>query len=279
MSIKLFDQTAKDMSRKLALNYSTSFSLGIRLLSKEYRWAIFAIYGLVRVADEIVDTFHGFNKAQMLSNFKAQAYQSIEEGISTNPVLHAFQLAANQFGIRKDLIDPFFNAMEVDLQAQVHSEKSYNDYIFGSAEVVGLMCLKVFCAGDESRYTFLCPMARSLGSAFQKVNFLRDIQSDMSERGRVYFPGVNFETFSDSDKLLIVQDIKNDFNKALPGIKRLPMGCRLGVYTAYQYYSELLQKIERNTSLDVLKSRVRIRNSRKFTLLVKSFFCEKWMPA
>ncbi|MDA1182252.1 MAG: phytoene/squalene synthase family protein [Bacteroidetes bacterium] len=279
MSIKLFDQTAKDMSRKLALNYSTSFSLGIRLLSKEYRWAVFAIYGLVRVADEIVDTFHGFNKAQMLSDFKAQAYQSIEEGISTNPVLHAFQLAANQFGIGKDLIDPFFYSMEEDLQSQVHSEKSYNDYIFGSAEVVGLMCLKVFCAGNENTYNFLCPMAKSLGSAFQKVNFLRDIQSDMSERGRVYFPGVNFETFSDSDKRHIVLDVKNDFNKALPGIKKLPVGCRLGVYTAYQYYLELVHKIERKSAVDVVKSRVRIRNSHKFTLLVKSFFCEKLMPA
>ncbi|MEI8100802.1 MAG: phytoene/squalene synthase family protein, partial [Bacteroidota bacterium] len=231
MSIKLFDETSIAMSRRLALNYSTSFSLGIRLLSKECRWAIFSIYGLVRVADEIVDTFHGYNKEQMLMDFKSQTYRAMEEGISTNPVLHAFQLAANQYGVGKELIEPFFNSMEEDLDTCSHNAQSYSEYIYGSAEVVGLMCLKVFCNGNEEQYNHLVPFARSLGAAFQKVNFLRDIRSDVEERGRVYFPGVDFNHFSDSDKYEIIHDVKNDFAHAYQGIVQLPVGCRLGVYT------------------------------------------------
>jgi phytoene/squalene synthetase len=258
MSIKLFDDTSIAMSRKLALNYSTSFSLGIRLLSKDNRWAVFSIYGLVRVADEIVDTFHGFNKERLLSDFKAQTYQAIEEGISTNPVLHAFQLAANQFGIGKDLIEPFFNSMEEDLDTSSHNAVSYSEYIYGSAEVVGLMCLKVFCNGDEAQYNHLVPFARSLGAAFQKVNFLRDIRSDEYD---------------------IIQDVKQDFAHAYQGIVQLPVACRLGVYTAYIYYLKLLEKIERTTAVDILESRVRIPNSQKIALLAKSFVREKWMSA
>jgi len=278
MSIKLFDDTAIAMSRKLALNYSTSFSLGIRLLSKDSRWAVFSIYGLVRVADEIVDTFHGFNKERMLADFKAQTYQAIEEGISTNPVLHAFQLAAN-FGIGKDLIEPFFNSMEEDLDTSSHNAASYSEYIYGSAEVVGLMCLKVFCNGNDAQYEHLVPFARSLGAAFQKVNFLRDIRSDVDERGRVYFPGVDFNHFTDSDKYDIIQDVKKDFAHAYKGIVQLPVACRLGVYTAYIYYLKLLEKIERTTAVDILESRVRIPNSQKIALLAKSFVREKWMSA
>lgn len=279
MSIKLFDETSIAMSRKLALNYSTSFSLGIRLLSKESRWAVFSIYGLVRVADEIVDTFHGYNKEKMLSDFKAQTYMAMEEGISTNPVLHAFQLAANQFGIGKELIEPFFQSMEEDLDTNTHSLASYSEYIYGSAEVVGLMCLKVFCNGNEEQYNHLVPFARSLGAAFQKVNFLRDIRSDVDERGRVYFPGVDFNHFTDADKYDIIQDVKKDFAHAYKGIVQLPVGCRLGVYTAYIYYLKLLEKIERTTAVDILESRVRIPNSQKIALLAQSFVKEKWMGA
>ncbi len=279
MSIKLFDDTAIAMSRKLALNYSTSFSLGIRLLSKDSRWAVFSIYGFVRVADEIVDTFHGFNKERLLADFKAQTYQSMEECISTNPVLHAFQLAANQFGIGKDLIEPFFNSMEEDLDTSSHNATSYSEYIYGSAEVVGLMCLKVFCNGNDAQYEQLVPFARSLGAAFQKVNFLRDIRSDVDERGRVYFPGVDFNKFTDADKYEIIQDVKKDFSHAYKGIVQLPVGCRLGVYTAYIYYLKLLEKIERTTAVDILESRVRIPNSQKIALLAKSFVREKWMSA
>jgi len=279
MSIKLFDDTSIAMSRKLALNYSTSFSLGIRLLSKDSRWAVFSIYGLVRVADEIVDTFHGYNKEKMLLDFKAQTYQAMEDGISTNPVLHAFQLAANQFGIGKDLIEPFFQSMEEDLDTSAHSAESYSEYIYGSAEVVGLMCLKVFCNGDDAQYNHLVPFARSLGAAFQKVNFLRDIRSDVDERGRVYFPGVDFNHFTDADKYEIIQDVKKDFSHAYKGIVQLPVGCRLGVYTAYIYYLKLLEKIERTTAVDILESRIRIPNSQKIALLAQSFVKEKWMSA
>ena len=279
MSIKLFDETSIAMSRRLALNYSTSFSLGIRLLSKECRWAIFSIYGLVRVADEIVDTFHGYNKEQMLMDFKSQTYRAMEEGISTNPVLHAFQLAANQYGVGKELIEPFFNSMEEDLDTSSHNAQSYSEYIYGSAEVVGLMCLKVFCNGNEEQYNHLVPFARSLGAAFQKVNFLRDIRSDVEERGRVYFPGVDFNQFTDSDKYAIIQDVKNDFAHAYQGIVQLPVGCRLGVYTAYIYYLKLLEKIERTTAVDILESRVRIPNTQKIALLAQSFVKEKLMGA
>jgi len=279
MSIKLFDETSIAMSRRLALNYSTSFSLGIRLLSKECRWAIFSIYGLVRVADEIVDTFHGYNKEQMLMDFKSQTYQAMEEGISTNPVLHAFQLAANQYGVGKELLEPFFNSMEEDLDTSSHNAQSYSEYIYGSAEVVGLMCLKVFCNGNEEQYNHLVPFARSLGAAFQKVNFLRDIRSDVEERGRVYFPGVDFNQFTDSDKYAIIQDVKNDFAHAYQGIVQLPVGCRLGVYTAYIYYLKLLEKIERTTAVDILESRIRIPNTQKIALLAQSFVKEKLMGA
>ncbi len=278
MSIQLFDKTSKEISRKVSLNYSTSFSLGIRLLAKEYRWAVFATYGFVRLADEIVDTFHTFDKARLLKDFKAQTYQAIEEGISTNPVLHSFQLAANQFGITHDLIEPFFNSMEEDLDKQSHDQSSYNDYIYGSAEVVGLMCLKIFCKGDNTQYQTLLPFARSLGAAFQKVNFLRDIRSDVEERGRVYFPGVDFESFTELDKMSIIQEVKKDFEQAYKGIVRLPMGCRLGVYTAYIYYLKLLEKIERTTAAEIMNQRIRIPNSQKLVLLAESFVREKLMP-
>jgi phytoene/squalene synthetase len=279
MSIQLFDKTSKEISKRISLNYSTSFSLGIKLLSKDFRWAVFATYGFVRLADEIVDTFHGYNKARMLSDFKFQTYQAIEEGISINPVLHSFQMAANQFGIGRDLIEPFFQSMEEDLNKSTHDISSYNEYIYGSAEVVGLMCLRIFCKGNEQEYSKLLPAARSLGAAFQKVNFLRDIKSDIEERGRVYFPGVNFEYFTDEDKMTIIKDVKLDFEKSLIGIKQLPLGCRLGVYTAYIYYLKLLEKIERTTATEIMNKRIRIRNSQKIVLLAESYVREKWMSA
>lgn len=279
MSIQLFDKTSNDLSRRVSLNYSTSFSLGIKLLSKEYRWAVFATYGFVRLADEIVDTFHGFDKARLLADFKAQTYQSIREGISTNPILHSFQLAANQFGITDDLIEPFFQSMEEDLHTNTHNQKSYDQYIYGSAEVVGLMCLKIFCKGDQNQYKGLLPYARSLGAAFQKVNFLRDIKSDIEERGRLYFPNIDFHNFSDAEKLHIIEDVKKDFEHAYIGILKLPIGSRLGVYTAYIYYLKLLQKIERTTASEIMNQRIRIPNSQKIVLLAQSYVREKLMSA
>jgi 15-cis-phytoene synthase len=279
MSIHLFNHTSKAISRRVALNYSTSFSLGIKLLSKESRWAIFAIYGFVRVADEIVDTFHGFDKRRLLAGFKNDTYQSIKDGISVNPILHSFQMAANKYEIGRDLIEPFFNSMEEDLDANSHTLHSYNEYIYGSAEVVGLMCLKVFCKNNIALYESLVPFARSLGAAFQKVNFLRDIKSDVEERGRVYFPSVDFSSFSDEDKLAIISDVKKDFTHAYQGILRLPVGCRLGVYTAYIYYLKLLEKIQRTTARDIMENRIRIPNSQKVILLAKSYVKEKMMSA
>src|SRR6056300_722882 len=279
MRIQLFDKTSNDLSRRVSLNYSTSFSLGIKLLSKEYRWAVFATYGFVRLADEIVDTFHGFDKARLLADFKAQTYQSIREGISTNPILHSFQLAANQFGITDDLIEPFFQSMEEDLHTNTHNQKSYDEYIYGSAEVVGLMCLKIFCKGDQNQYDSLLPYARSLGAAFQKVNFLRDIKSDIEERGRLYFPNIDFNNFSDADKLHIIEDVKKDFEHAYIGILKLPIGSRLGIYTAYIYYLKLLQKIERTTASEIMNQRIRIPNSQKIVLLAQSYVREKLMSA
>lgn len=273
----MYHKTTEDCSRKVALNYSTSFSLGIRLLSAEYRSAVFSIYGLVRVADEIVDTFHDFDKVQLLKDFREETYKAIEQKISTNPILNAFQIVANQYQIGKDLIDPFFNSMEEDLETSEHNEGSYQEYIYGSAEVVGLMCLKVFCNGNEEYYRQLVPYARSLGAAFQKVNFLRDLQSDFEDRGRVYFPSVNFNDFQNHDKVKIIEDIKKDFEHAMKGIKMLPAGSRLGVYTAYIYYLKLLEKIERKEATEIMKSRIRIPNPQKIGLMVKSFVKEKMM--
>lgn len=279
MSIHLFDNTAKDISRKIALNYSTSFSLGIRLLAAEYRWAVFAVYGFVRVADEIVDTFHDHDKSALLADFRDETYKAIESGLSTNPVLHAFQLAANRYGIGNDLIEPFFESMAADLDQTSHDRHSYDKYIYGSAEVVGLMCLRIFCKNDQAAYDKLLPHARSLGAAFQKVNFLRDLRSDVDERGRIYFPGVDFNQFTDADKDMIIAEIRTDFTHAFEGIRKLPVGCRLGVYTAYIYYLKLLEKIQRSSAAEIAGARIRIPNGQKIVLLAKSFVRERMMRA
>jgi phytoene/squalene synthetase len=273
--MQLFDKTALQMSKKLALNYSTSFSAGIRLLSRECGDAVFAIYGFVRVADEIVDTFYQADQVKMLQEFRNHTYDAIQNKISTNPVLHALQLAANKYAIGPNEIDPFFESMSEDLDVNTHNEKSYKQYIYGSAEVVGLMCLKVFCNGDDKMYASLKPHARSLGAAFQKVNFLRDMKSDFVERGRVYFPSMSFDNFSELQKLEIIKDIKKDFSHAYEGIIQLPVGCRLGVYTAYIYYLKLLEKIEKTTVKEILQARIRISNGQKLFLVVKSMVNEK----
>lgn len=276
MSIELYNRVAVLNSTKIAKMYSTSFSLGMRLLDKRCRWAIFSIYGFVRLADEIVDTFHEHDKEKLLRDFEQQTYDAIEAKISTNMVLQAFQLAVNRFSIGNDLIKPFFESMAEDLSVNSHNEKSYKEYIYGSAEVVGLMCLKVFCKGNEQQYIELKPYARSLGAAFQKVNFLRDIKSDFEERGRNYFPGINFNHFNEQTKSELIADIKNDFGHALTGIKKLPVGCRMGVYTAYVYYRKLLEKIEKQPVEKIMDGRIRIPNTQKLTLLAKSFFTQRW---
>lgn len=269
---ELYEKTSESCSKITTNTYSTSFSLGIRMIAKDYRWAIYGIYGFVRLADEIVDTFDRDDKAELLENFKRDTYEAIEKGISLNPILQSFQKVARQYQIGKDLIEPFFNSMEADLSKTAYDESQYGEYIYGSAEVVGLMCLKVFCDGSDEACNQLRAPARSLGAAFQKVNFLRDMKSDVEDRGRVYFPHLDLSQFNEDIKQEIIDDVKNDFKAAYEGIKQLPMSCRFGVYTSYIYYLKLLEKIERKNAKDILEKRIRVANSEKMALLAKSFF-------
>lgn len=271
----LYTQTAFDCSKLITQTYSTSFSLGIRTLNKKYHAPIYAIYGFVRYADEIVDTFHDHDKGKLLIRFKKDTYQAIEEGISLNPVLHSFQQVVNQYSIDLDLIEAFLVSMEMDLSKKDYDDPEYKKYIYGSAEVVGLMCLKVFCEGDQEEYEELLTPAKHLGSAFQKVNFLRDIKSDYDERGRVYFPGVDFNRFTEDEKKHIEADIKGEFQKALVGIKKLPKGVRAGVYLAYIYYTVLFKKITRLSPERIKSERIRVPNFKKLLLLIKSYFLHK----
>ena len=271
MSLELYHSVSHQLSKKLTKNYSTSFSMGIRMIDKDYRWAIYAVYGLVRVADEIVDTFHNQNKPKMLEEFRKETYQAIENQLSTNPILHSFQEAARKYNITADLIDPFFESMAMDLENKTYNENGYEEYIYGSAEVVGLMCLKVFCNGDLAEYNRLKSPAKSLGAAFQKVNFLRDIKSDFEERGRTYFPQVNFHHFGEEEKSAIIVDIKKDFSAAYKGILELPSNCRFGVYTAFRYYMKLLQRIERQPVGSIKSARIRVPDSQKLSLLLRSY--------
>lgn len=269
---ELFEKTSAVCSKATTNIYSTSFSLGIRMIAKDYRWAVYGIYGFVRLADEIVDTFERDDKAELLEKFKTDTYEAIEKGISLNPILYTFQKVAKQFNIGKDLIEPFFESMEADLHKKEYNKQSYTEYIYGSAEVVGLMCLKVFCDGNEAEYDSLKAPARALGAAFQKVNFLRDIKSDVEDRGRIYFPTLDLRKFDELAKAEIIRDVQNDFNEAYEGIKRLPMSCRFGVYTSYRYYLRLLEKIERVNAKEILENRIRVANAEKMALLAKSFF-------
>lgn len=268
---ELFNQTTFECSKLITNRYSTSFSLGIKSLDKKFHYPIYAIYGFVRYADEIVDTFHEKDKSALLKDFKVQTYQAIESQISLNPVLHCFQMVVNEYQIDHALIEAFLHSMEMDLMDIDYEQSSYEEYIYGSAEVVGLMCLKIFCEGDESEYQKLLPSAKSLGSAFQKVNFLRDIKSDYYERGRVYFPGVDFNDFSASHKEKIEADIQKDFNLAYEGIVKLPRGARWGVYLAYTYYLKLFDKIKRFPPNKILEERVRVPDSKKLFLLLGSY--------
>lgn len=269
---QLFSKTAYGCSKLITNAYSTSFSLGIKTLSKKYHDAIYAIYGFVRYADEIVDTFHDFQKEELLARFKKDTFDAIDEGISLNPVLHSFQEVVNHYGIDHELIHSFLFSMQMDLTKSDYQEEGYKTYIYGSAEVVGLMCLRVFCEGDDKKYQFLVKPAKALGSAFQKVNFLRDIKSDYDDRGRIYFPGINFDAFDKSDKTLIEEDIKRDFDHALVGIKELPRGARAGVYLAYVYYRVLFNKISKLSPDKIKSERIRVPDFRKMTLLIKCYF-------
>ena len=267
----LFDKTALECSKLITERYSTSFTLGIKTLDRKFHLPIYAIYGFVRFADEIVDTFHDFDKKTLLDRFKHDTYQAIEEGISLNPVLQSFQLVVRQYNIEPALIDAFLKSMEMDLYNQAYDADGYNEYIYGSAEVVGLMCLRVFCEGNPDEFSRLCEPARKLGAAFQKVNFLRDLQSDFVERGRTYFPGVDFTNFGRDAKLCIETDIQQDFDEAYTGILNLPRGARMGVYLAYVYYQTLFNKIKQLPVSRIQTERVRVPNTQKFALLAQTY--------
>ncbi|MCI4670871.1 MAG: phytoene/squalene synthase family protein [Bacteroidia bacterium] len=267
LPMQLYKSTCMECSKLITQNYSTSFSLGIRTLAKKYHESIYAIYGFVRYADEIVDTFHNYDKAALLSQFREDTYQAIRTGISLNPVLHSFQAVVNEYNIEQELIDAFLHSMEMDLHDQNYNQDLYHEYIYGSAEVVGLMCLRVFLEGDEQEYQDLKEPARALGSAFQKVNFLRDMKSDYYDRGRVYFPGVDFNEFNASSKKIIEDDIQRDFDHALGGIMRLPSGARNGVYLAYKYYLKLFKKISKMPPAKILQERIRIPDPEKMVIL------------
>ncbi|HSF53515.1 MAG TPA: phytoene/squalene synthase family protein [Algoriphagus sp.] len=271
-AITLFDQTTLECSRLITQRYSTSFTLGIKTLDKKFHLPIYAIYGFVRYADEIVDTFHSKDKQALLTRFKKDTFEAIDSGISLNPVLHAFQLIVNSYKIDLDLIEAFLHSMEMDLDFKTYNDSKYHEYIYGSAEVVGLMCLKVFCEGNSEMYQRLRKPACKLGAAFQKVNFLRDIKSDFEERGRVYFPGVDFTRFDKSAKSQIEIDIQKDFNESLVGIEQLPSGAKLGVRVAYLYYQKLFDKIRGLPAETITQKRIRIPNSQKLSLLVGTYF-------
>lgn len=268
---KLFDELSYKVSKATTQKYSTSFSLGIMALSPAIRPAIYAIYGFVRLADEIVDSFHDYDKPALLQRFKEQTGQALDEGISLNPILQSFQETVNRYQIDRALIDQFLNSMEMDLQQIAYDQDGYNEYILGSAEVVGLMCLQVFVEGDSRTYEHLKPYAMKLGSAFQKINFLRDLKDDYQVLGRTYFPNVDLCQFSNEIKYAIEQEIAAEFREALIGIKRLSATSRFGVYLAYKYYMSLFNKIKRTPAQKILNKRIRIANGRKLSLMMSSY--------
>lgn len=268
--MNLYDETCFECSKLITIKYSTSFSKGIEAFDKQFRYPVYAIYGFVRYADEIVDTFHEYNKRQLISEFREDAFKAIEQKISLNPVLHSFQLIVNKYEIDQQLIKAFLQSMEMDLDKKAYDAQDYKTYIYGSAGAIGLMCLKVFCENNKLLYQSLKPMACSLGAAFQKVNFLRDIKADYEDRGRIYFPDVDFKNFTEKDKQYIEGDIKADFDKAIEGIKLLPHGTRWGVYVAYKYYLQLFKKIQALPADVILQKRVRISDTRKYALYCKA---------
>ena len=271
--IKLFNDISQEFSKLVTIRYSTSFSLATKTLNSSIRNHIYNIYGFVRFADEIVDTFHEFPKKELLENFENNLFMALKNKISLNPILNSFQLTVNKFDIDYSLIQSFLKSMKWDLNKKKYkSQKEFKEYIYGSADVVGLMCLKVFVSGNPKKYKELVPSAMALGSAFQKVNFLRDLKDDYENLNRSYFPNIDFTNFSEESKKNIINEIKKDFDLALNGIKKLPNSSRLGVYTAYKYYLKLLHKLENTPSLKIKSTRIRIPNYQKINLLLYSYF-------
>ena len=265
----LYTLNSLHLSKLTTKNYSTSFSLGVSLLQKEYRLPIYAVYGFVRVADEIVDTFHDQDKERKLAEFRRDTYQAIVDGMSTNPILHSFQWVVNEYNIDHHLIEAFLESMEMDLTQKEYTPEEFQKYVYGSAEVVGLMCLRVFYKDQDDAYNALIQPARKLGEAFQKINFLRDIQSDYEERGRFYFPGVDMHSFNNATKKIIEDDIKKDFDEAYKGVKQLNRASKLGVLVSYTYYLKLFEKIRSTDASNIFQKRYRIPNFRKILILVR----------
>lgn len=266
-----YDTVSHEISAHVTKRYSTSFSIGIRFLAKDLQAPIYALYGFVRLADEIVDSFHDFNKSKLLTEFREDTYRALERKISVNPVLNSFQEVVHKYYIDKELIDTFLDSMEMDLQPQTYDRDSYEKYILGSAEVVGLMCLKIFTRGSQEAYLKLKEPAMKLGSAFQKINFLRDYQADNEILGRTYFPELQHQVFNNATKKAIEKDIALDFKAGYEGITKLPKDARFGVYMAYCYYLKLFHKIQRMDVNVIKQNRVRIPNNKKFQLLFTSY--------
>ena len=269
---KIFDSVSNDCSKIVTESYSTSFSLATKMLHNSIRKDIYNIYGFVRFADEIVDTFHDYDKKELLNRFIDELNFSLKNKISTNPILNSFQYTVNKYKIDYELIDSFLKSMKMDLKKiKYNSEKEYKEYIYGSADVVGLMCLKVFVNGNEDSYKKLKPNAMALGSAFQKVNFLRDLNADYHDLNRTYFPNLDFKNFDEQSKMLIMKDIESDFKKALKGIYELPNNSKFGVYAAYKYYKRLLIKLKKTSYMKIKNERVRVPNYQKVDVLARSY--------
>lgn len=268
---KLFDELAYEVSKKTTEKYSTSFSLGILALKPSIRTSIYAIYGYVRLADEIVDSFHGYDRQRLLGRLHLETNYALEEGISLNPILQSFQETVRKYNIDFSLISQFLHSMEMDLNKVDYDSVLYKEYIYGSAEVVGLMCLQVFTEGNRKRYEELKPYAMKLGSAFQKINFLRDLKDDYHILGRTYFPNLDMAVFDNVLKSQIENEIHNEFKEALLGIKKLPASAKFGVYLAYRYYLSLFAKIQKKSSKEILENRIRIPNTEKAYVAFKSY--------
>jgi len=273
---ELFDMISRKSSKMTTVAYSTTFSLGIRFFSRRFHDPIYGIYGFVRFGDEIVDSFHGYDKEKLLDRFAKDTYNAIEEKISLNPILNNFQFVVNKYGIDRELIDLFLRSMRMDLNKVQYDQKGYEDYILGSAEVVGLMCLRVFSEGDKEKYEAMKILAMKLGSAFQKINFLRDLKADVKGLGRTYFPGVDMSAFDDKVKREIEEDIEMDFAAGLEGIKMLPNDARFGVYVAYVYFHQLLKKIKKVSAAGIISRRIRVPDLQKYVLLLTSYIKHKF---
>ncbi len=270
-----YNKVSQDISKLITRAYSTSFSLGVWCLDKSVRGPVYSIYGFVRLADEIVDTFHDFDKKKLIFDFEQQYYQALKDGISLNPVLNAFALVVKKYNIEDELVQAFLNSMKSDLEKKTYDEKEIKEYVYGSADVVGLMCLRIFTNKDEAMYERLKPFAMSLGSAFQKINFLRDIKNDSLELNRVYFPEMSEGKLDDTNKSLIIKSIEKDFVEAKKGIVLLPDNSRFGVYVAYLYYLELTKKIKKIRAESIYSERISVSNLMKIILLITAFFSVK----